>query len=147
MAEAERRKKDEEKRVKLDKERVKYEYEDGDFIIRLPRNLTEIVDEGSIQRICIGGYTGSHSSGTCTIFFLRHKSAPNTPFYAIEMRDNRINQIHGYCNKWLGNNPEAIPAVMRWLRKHDIKCDTGILTCTSQGYSRGFNHIALPTID
>lgn len=147
MAESERRKQDEEKRVKLDKERVKYEYEDDKYIIRLPRNLTEIVDEGSIQRICIGGYTGTHSSGACTIFFLRLKDAPNTPFYAIEVRGDRVNQIHGYCNKWLGNNPEAIPTVMRWLRKHDIKCETGILTCTAQGYGRTGNYVELPKID
>ncbi|MBR5860439.1 MAG: PcfJ domain-containing protein, partial [Bacteroidaceae bacterium] len=147
MTEAERRKQDEEKRIKLDKERVKYEYEDDKYIIRLPRNLTEIVDEGSIQRICIGGYTGTHSSGACTIFFLRHKSAPNTPFYAIEVRGNRVNQIHGYCNKWLGNNPEAIPTVMRWLRKHNIQCETGILTCTAQGYGRTGNYVKLPEID
>jgi hypothetical protein len=147
MAEAERRKQDEEKRVKLDKERVKYEYDDGEYVIRLPRNLTEIVDEGSIQRICIGGYTGTHSRGECTIFFLRLKAAPNTPFYAIEVRGNHVNQIHGYCNKWLGNNPEAIPTVMRWLRKHDIKCETGILTCTAQGYGRTGNYVELPKID
>lgn len=147
MQEAERRKFDEEKRIKLDKERVKYEYDDGEYVIRLPRNLTEIVDEGSIQRICIGGYTGSHSRGECTIFFLRKKSADNTPFYAIEVRGNRVNQIHGYCNKWLGNNPEAIPTVMRWLRKHGIHCETAILTCTSQGYGRTSHYIELPKID
>lgn len=147
MAEAERRKADEEKRIKLDKERVKYEYEDDKYVIRLPRNLTEIVDEGSIQRICIGGYTGTHSSGACTIFFLRLKVAPNTPFYAIEVRGNRVNQIHGYCNKWLGNNPEAIPTVMRWLRKNGIECDTKILTCTATGYGQTSNYVKLPTID
>lgn len=148
MEAAERRKKEEEKRIKMDKERQQYEYEDDEYIIRLPKDLTEIVDEGRIQRICIGGYTSRHALAQTNIFFLRKKDDEETPFYAIEMNNNKvIVQIHGYCNQWLGVHPEAIPTVVRWLRKHEIQCDTKILTCASRGYSATGQYVTMPVVD
>jgi hypothetical protein len=130
---AERCKKEEEKRIKLDKERKTYEYEDDKYIIRLPKDGTEIVQEGNMHHICIGGYVSRHSTGGTNLFFLREKDAESLPFYAIEMNnDKQIVQIHGFGNKWLGNNPEAIPTVVRWLRKHDINCSEKILTCKAK---------------
>lgn len=148
MAEAERLKKEEEKRIKLDKERAKYEYEDDNYIIRLPKDSSEIIREGSMQHICIGGYTSRHATGSTNLFFLRKKSDPTIPFYAIEMNTfNQIVQIHGFGNKWLGNNPEAIPTVVKWLRKNGIKCDEKILTCTATGYGSNGHYITMPIVD
>ena len=146
-AEAERRKKEEEKRMKLDEQRKEFEYEDDDFVIRLPKDGNEIVREGMKQHICIGGYVSRHSNGDTNLFFLRKKSEPDAPFYAIEMTNgNVINQIHGFGNKWLGNNPEAIPTVIRWLRKNGIRCTDHILTCTATGYGSNSNHVAMPVV-
>jgi hypothetical protein len=148
MSQEERNRKTEEKRKKVDEGRKHYEYEDEHFIIRLPRDTNEIVEEGTRQSICIGGYTSRHGNGETNLFFLRRKDAENTPFYAIEMNNNKtIVQIHGYCNRWLGNNPEAIPTVVRWLRKHGIQCNQQILTCTATGYGRTNNYIAMPIVD
>lgn len=144
---AERRKKEEEKRKKLDKERKEWEYEDDNYVIRLPKDGAEITMEGSKQRICIGGYVSDHSLGYTSLFFLRNKSEPDKPFYAIEVKDGKVIQIHGYCNRWLGCNPEAIPTVIRWLRKNDIKCSDHILTCTATGYSSTNSHCAMPKVD
>jgi hypothetical protein len=144
---AERLKKEEEKRIKVDEERKKYEYEDDNYIIRLPKNSNEIVNEGSTQRICIGSYTSKHACGDTNLFFLRKKSDPDSPFYAIEMKHDNVVQIHGFGNRWLGNNPEAIPTVIRWLRKHNINCSKEILTCTSIGYSSSRNYVAMPVVD
>ena len=148
MSERERLAKEEKKREELDEQRKAYEYEDGNYIIRLPKTLSEIIDEGSIQRICIGGYTSRHATGATNLFFLRKKSAPDTPFYAIEMSNSKnIVQIHGYCNKWLGNDPEAIPTVVRWLRKNGILCDNKILTCKAKGYSSCNDYVPMPVVD
>lgn len=144
---AERRKKEEEKRKKLDKERKGWEYEDDDYVIRLPKDGAEITTEGSKQHICIGGYVSDHSLGYTSLFFLRKKSEPDKPFYAIEVKDGKVIQIHGFGNRWLGNNPEAIPTVIRWLRKNNIKCTDHILTCTATGYGSTNNHCAMPKVD
>lgn len=148
MAEAERRRKDDERRQKVDEERKCYEYEDDKFIIRLPKNVNEIVSEGTIQRICIGGYTSRHSKGETNLFFLRRKNDETTPFYAIEMNNQKnIVQIHGFGNKWLGCNPEAIPTVIRWLRKNGIKCSDAILTCKATGYGARNDYVPMPIVD
>lgn len=148
MQEAERRKKDQECLEKTDAERKIYEYSDDKFEIRLPKDVAEIITEGSTQRICIGGYTYNHSHGLTNLFFLRDKNEPDKPFYAIEMNnDKSIVQIHGFGNKWIGNNPEAIPTVIRWLRKHDIKCAANILRESSSGYSSRGQYIDLPIVD
>lgn len=148
LAYAERRKKEEEKRKKLDEDRKQYEYEDDDYLIRLPVDSNEIIREGDRQRICIGGYTSSHALGQTNLFFLRKKSDPSTPFYAIEMNNNKvIVQIHGFGNSWLGKCPEAIPTVVRWLRKNGIRCDEKILTCTSSGYGSNNQYVKMPVVD
>lgn len=148
MSEIERQKKDEESRKKIDAQRKQYEYEDEAYIIRLPRDLTEITNEGIKQSICIGGYTNRHATGGTNLFFLREKSNPDNPFYAIEMNnDKTIVQIHGRCNKWLGNDPDAIPTVIRWLRKNGITCSNQILTCTAKGYGGTNTYVAMPVVD
>jgi hypothetical protein len=145
---AERRKREEKKRIELDKERKKYEYEDDNYIIRLPLNSEEIIREGSMQHICIGGYTTRHAMGDTNLFFLRKKSDADMPFYAIEMSGSKaIKQIHGFGNCWLGNNPEAIPTVIRWLRKNGIICSKEILTCTSHGYCSTNSYVDMPVVD
>ena len=147
-AEAERLKKEDQKRIEIDKKRKEYEYEDDTYVIRLPEGYNEIVREGSMQRICIGGYTSRHALGQTNLFFLRRKSEPTVPFYAIEMDNTKkIVQIHGYCNSWLGNNPEAIPTVVRWLRKNGIKCDEKILTCKAKGYGMVNDYVKMPVVD
>jgi hypothetical protein len=148
MSEAERNKKDDEKRKKTDENRKCYEYEEDGYLIRLPVNIAEIIAEGVKQHICIGSYASSHSNGHTNLFFLRQKSQPDAPFYAIEMgNDKRIRQIHGFGNSWLGNHPDAIPTVIRWLRKNEITCDSKILTCKSKGYSSTAEYVPMPVVD
>ena len=137
MQEAESQKVLEKKMEKLDKERIKWNYSDDKFSIRLPSKLSEIVSEGSLLHHCVGGYTQRHASGETTIMFLRKNSEPDISFYTIEVRNNNIVQIHGFGNKWLGNNPEAIPTVMRWLRANQFTCSDQILLSTAKGYSSG----------
>lgn len=138
----------EKQRAKVDKDRQKYNYEDDEYIIRLPENLSELSNEGRALHHCVGAYLNSHSIGDTTIMFLRKKNEPDKPFYTIEVSPQKIiRQIHGFGNKWLGNNPEAIPSVMKWLKACDIHCDTYILTSTSKSYSnRDAGHVALPQI-
>ena len=142
----ERNKQDEDKRKKTDEERKHYEYEDNNYLIRLPRTLTEIVSEGNIQGICIANYTSSHANGTTNIFFLRKKGEEETPFYAIEMKDNIIIQIHGRYNRWLGaceDHDNAIRCVVKWCRLHGFACDPQILTSTATGYN-GSRSVCIP---
>lgn len=130
-------------------------YDDENYLIRLPKDEDEICKEGMSLHHCVGGYAHEHSIGSTTIMFLRKKSEPDKPFYTIEVEIGvvdgkvaglRIRQIHGFGNRYLGNDPEAIPSVVRWLRKHNIECNEGILTSVSTQYSIGNKFIKMPEV-
>lgn len=142
MAQEERHKELEKKMAKLDEERAKLNYDEEEFFIRLPKNLSEIVNEGHTLHHCVGGYAETHANGSTTIMFLRRKSEPDKPFYTIEIRNKNIMQIHGFGNCWLGCNPEAIPTVARWLKINDVCCSDQILRGTARGYCG--NNILVP---
>lgn len=125
--------------AKVLKERENWNYEDDDFIIRNPIKLSELIDEGQALSHCVGGYIDQQTSGATSILFLRKKKEPEKPFYTIEVNpENRIVQIHGFGDCWLGNNPEAIPTVLKWIKKLGFICENiAILTSTARGYCSG----------
>ncbi len=90
--------------------RKKYEYRSGGLMIRVPEEAGEIIREGNVLRICVGGYAARHLSGATTILFLRRVRKPNTPYVCIEINEktNQIVQIHGYRNEWLGGGKRNI---------------------------------------
>ena len=110
------------------------EYQNELFCVINP-SYEEIKEEGEALRHCVGGYAESHLLGDTSIMCLRKKEEPKKPFYTIEIKNNAVVQIHGFANKWLGNNPEAIPFVADWLKVNNIKCARNILTNKAQGYS------------
>lgn len=137
----------EEKRIKLENQRKGFEKlqkdrierfnaESDKYLIRVPNELEEITKEGILLHHCVGGYLSSHANGHTNIIFLRKKENPDTPFYTIEVDVmGRVVQIHGSHNKWLGNDPEAIPFVWKWINDRNLDCPKNILLNLGAGYS------------
>lgn len=123
--------------AKLQEERVnKFEYENDEFCIRVPHTLSEITTEGVVLHHCVGGYLDKHANGYTNILFLRRKGEENRPFYTIEIDANdKVVQIHGCYNRWLGNNPEAVPFVYTYLKRLGAKFSTNILLNKATGYA------------
>ena len=121
---------------KLQKDRVeRFNAESDKYLIRVPNELEEITKEGISLHHCVGGYLGSHANGHTNIIFLRKKENPNTSFYTIEVDVmGRVVQIHGSHNKWLGNDPEAIPFVWKWIKDRNLDCPKNILLNLGAGY-------------
>lgn len=124
---------------KLQKERKeKFNFSDDEYEVRVPENLEEIRKEGVDLSHCVGGYTTRHGLGFTNIMFLRKATDPDKAFYTMEVSNtNEVVQIHGAHNKWLGNDAEAIPFVIKWLTAKSIHCMTDIILCKSTGYARG----------
>ena len=105
--------KEKEERLKKRREALekKYAFESEHFLIRPPRSIEEIIQEGKALRHCVGGYAERHAEGKTTILFLRGRENPEKPLCTIEMRSGKepeIKQIHGYRNEWdpCPENPE-----------------------------------------
>ena len=112
-----------------------YDFEDDEFIIKMPDTPIDIMEEGKALNHCVGGYMENHVEGKTTILFLRRKNDPETSFYTIEIKNNKVIQIHGKHNRWLGNNPEAIPFMRKWLAKTGAECTERILRLNATGYA------------
>ena len=138
--EEQRRRLEAEKEVfnKLQKDRKeKFNAESTNYVIRVPEELDEITQEGVNLHHCVGGYVSAHAHGNTNIIFLRKKDAPDKSFYTIEVKNNQVIQIHGSHNKWLGNDPEAIPFVWKWIKDRGFNCPDYILLNKGAGYCQG----------
>ena len=86
------------------------EFSTDEYFIRQPDGTDEIVAEGQKLSHCVGGYAERHATGKLTIMFLRRKSAPNEPFYTIEVSNTyKIVQCRGYKNNWVKNGGQEKP--------------------------------------
>ena len=85
-------------RQRTKKLQKRYEITLGDYLIRVPLDPLEIVEEGKKLKHCVGGYAERHFSGVLAILFLRSVKQPDVPLATIEMSGNTMKQIHGYNN-------------------------------------------------
>ena len=80
-------------------ERSVLEYEDGGFIIRQPKSIDEIVEEGAVLDHCVGGYAERHALGKLHILFIRKKDKPDVPYYTMQVSETgTIIQVRGRRN-------------------------------------------------
>lgn len=81
----------------------------GDLIMKPPESSEDIILEGSVLHHCVGGYVERHAEGRTNILFIRKKTAPDTPFFTVEVSNElRIIQCHGYRNEAENPKPEEI---------------------------------------
>lgn len=113
----EMRKKYPEAEKNLDAIRERYEYKDEEYIITVPHDLVEIIEDGQALHHCAGAserYFDRIESRETYICFLRRAETPKIPFYTIEVepsgtiRQHRsyldeepgIEEIRGFLRKW-----------------------------------------------
>lgn len=101
---------------RLSRWRKKYNIEQDGYFIRIAESAKEIVHEGTVLKHCVAGYAQRHMDGQCTILFLRRCETPEDSLYTIEMRDDKLWQIHGYANEHVGGKSLPAPRnTMAWL--------------------------------
>lgn len=84
---------------RLEERRERYEWQSGDYFIKVPESLAQIIREGQRQQHCVAGYCQRHADGALTILFMRRVSDPDTNFITIEMsRDDVIVQARMFRN-------------------------------------------------
>lgn len=93
----------------------KYEQlEINDLIIRLPKNISEIIAEGVIQHNCVGAlYIDRILNRRSDILFVRKKDSPEEPYVTLEIFNDRIVQCRYRYNQMCG--PEITDVVEEYL--------------------------------
>ena len=144
MREEERKAEYKKKFDKLQEDRVKkFESHGEKYSIVVPKSLAEITSEGMSLSHCVGSYLESHAQGNTNIVFLRKNDEIDTPFYTIEVNpQNYVVQIHGKHNRWLGNDPDAISFVWKWIKDRGFKCEKYKLLNTGTGYGKGREEVS-----
>lgn len=122
---------------KTDEKRKWLEFDDphSDFQIMLPKSPFDLITEGEKLSHCVGSYIDDHSAGRTTVLFLRNKKTPDEPFITIEVKNGKVEQVHGKYNWWLGNFPEAIPTVRDWAADKKLSITDVVLRSTSKDYT------------
>ncbi len=112
------------KRIKKEKAK-EVEYSNGCFSIILPRDASDIVEEGRVLDHCVGraGYIESMAAHRCLILFLRKKDKINDPFITIEEQDNAIKQCYG-CGDSINRDPDVRDFIIEYARHRGLKIDT-----------------------
>lgn len=91
---------------KKDKKYEKYrkrdsylEMETEQFVLRLPKRIHEIRQEGNAMHHCVATYIDRVAKGETTILFLRKKQDPETPFYTMEVNNGVMIQCRAKYNR------------------------------------------------
>lgn len=92
--------------------------ENKNCFIRAPHSAYEIALEGQKLHHCVGGdsYRDKMKKGESFILFVRKKSAPDEPWWTIEVgRNNNIMQYHGWGNK--DKDKDDVEPIMKIFRR------------------------------
>ena len=87
----------------------KFGYQDGPVMIRPPKDMSELLQEGSKLGHCVGTYADRVAEKKTTILFIRHTDEPDEPYFTLEWNGGRIIQCRGMRNK------ETTPEVKAFL--------------------------------
>lgn len=91
------------------------EKEIGEYTFVIPKNIKELIIEGTQLRHCVSQnrYLEKHRTGATTILFIRQKKSKDKPFYTLEYQDNKIIQIQGKYGK--DPSKEITTVANKWL--------------------------------
>ena len=94
---SEKRAKDFDRRYK---ELKKYCFASGGLSIHPAQTETEMINEGKFLHHCVGTYAKRYAQGDTSIFFIRHESEPDVPYFTLEydFRNMRVVQNRGMRN-------------------------------------------------
>jgi hypothetical protein len=97
-----------------------YEYSYGDYIIKVPMHPNEVIQEGNVQKHCVASYVNRIRDGETAVCFARKKDDPETAYFTIEVKDDIVVQVKGYCN-CAPRDPDFILFLRKWAEKKGLR--------------------------
>lgn len=96
----------------------KFEYAAGDYVITVPKTVTDIVMEGTILRHCVHTcdyYFSRIQDDESYLFFLRKKESPDMPWYTLEVEPSgNIRQKRTTGDNQNEDFKKALPFLKKW---------------------------------
>lgn len=77
----------------------KYIFKCNGLTIRPAGSSSELIAEGAALTHCVGGYADRYAKGETDIFFIRKVSELDKSYYTIEIKKDKIIQVHGKNNR------------------------------------------------
>lgn len=96
-----------------------FEYKKKDFTIITPKEMSDLIKEGSELSHCVASYVDSIVSKRCKIFFLRNVEDIDKPLATIEVRGENVRQARGYANRSLKQSERDF--VEEWAKKKKLE--------------------------
>lgn len=80
-------------RAEMDKQ---YRWHNKQFLIRAPKDYTEIIAEGQKLHHCVGSYVDAVAARETVILFIRKTEDPGKPFVTLEFKNRQVTQCYGH---------------------------------------------------
>lgn len=98
------------------KKLFKYRFADDDYIITPANSVQDLIEESKQLHHCVRTYTDRYARGETAIFLIRKRDDVLHPFYTLELKNRKINQVRGLHN----SDPidEVIQFVKKWAKKY-----------------------------
>ena len=74
-------------------EKTYEEYVVGGFIMRTPKSIKDLKEEGKELNHCVSSYLDSIVNDNKRVYFLRTTDKPKDPFYTVEISNNKLVQV------------------------------------------------------
>ena len=97
---------------------AKYTFAEGMYLIRPVKEPNELYVESSVLHHCVRTYDENVAAGTTEIMFIRKKDDPETPFYTLELKKEKVIQVRGEHNKTPEGDVRAV--VGKWAKHFKI---------------------------
>jgi hypothetical protein len=99
-----------------------YRFTKDGFTLIPPKSANEIIKEGHTLHHCVHSYVENVADGKCVVLFIRRTNDVKQPFYTMELRDDKVIQIHGKHHA--KPTPEVEKFLEQWKRKKLLPAKT-----------------------
>lgn len=96
------------------------EWENDEFKVIVPSEITELYEEGRKLFHCVGSYGSAVVKGDCVISFIRRKTDAETPFCTVEIRGKQIVQARGLANRAATGIPKVKSFMEKWAKERGL---------------------------
>ena len=76
----------------------KYSFSKHGLTIRAAASSKELINEGKALNHCVGTYAEKYASGVLALLLIRKNTAPDEPYFTVEIKNNCIIQARGKYN-------------------------------------------------